>query len=106
VNPQDLNNISSWLQELLRLVQDTHTQLVDMRNENRQVMDEIKGVSARMDQKDTDIIRLVDTMRGQIDVLRGEVTSVKSAVESTNSHLDSKVNDLKSTLSEIRRTVN
>jgi predicted nucleic acid-binding Zn-ribbon protein len=106
VNPQDLNNISSWLQELLRLVQDTHTQLVDMRNENRQVMDEIKGVSARMDQKDTDIIRLVDTMRGQVDVLRGEVTSVKSAVESTNGHLDSKINDLKSTLNEIRRVVN
>lgn len=105
MNPQDLQNISSWLQEILRLMQDTHTQLIDMRNENRQVMDEIKGVSARMDQKDTDIIRLIDTMRGQIDVLRGDVASTKSAVESTNSHIDSKISDLKSTLNDIKRAV-
>jgi len=105
MNPQDLNNIAGWLQEILRLLQDTHNQVVDMRNENRQVMDEIKNVSGRMDQKDSDILRLVDTMRGQIDMLRGEVTSNKSAIESTSSHIDSKINDLKSSINDIKRAV-
>lgn len=105
MSPQDVNNISSWLQELLRLQQDTHTQLVDMRNENRQVMDEIKSISARMDKKDTEIIRYIEALKGQIDILKGDVAAAKSAAENTNSHVDSKLSDIKSTLNEIRRAV-
>ena len=105
MNPQDVNNMASWLQEILKLLQDTHTQLVDMRNENRQIMDEIKAISSRVDQKDTDVIRLLDTVRSQIDVMRGEISSVKSAVESTGGHIDSKLDDVKSTVRDVRNSV-
>jgi predicted nucleic acid-binding Zn-ribbon protein len=105
MNPQDLNNMASWLQEILKLLHDTHTQLIDMRNENRQVMDEIKGISSRLDHKDTDIISLMHTQRGQIDILRSDISSMKSAVEHTNSHLDSKLDDIKSAIHEVRNIV-
>lgn len=105
MNPQDVHNISSWLQEILNLLRDTHTQLEDLRNENRQMLDDLRGVSARVDQKDTEIIKTIDTLKGQMDVLRGDLSSAKSTVENRTSNLESRVNDIKSTLNDVRRAV-
>ena len=96
MNPQDINNMSSWLQEILRLLQDTQTQVTDMRNESKQMMDDLKGVTARMDQKDSDIIRLIDSLRSQLDVIKGETTATKGAVEKGVGDVESKVSDAKS----------
>ena len=105
MNPQDIANLSQWLQQLMKDVTDTRTQLIDMRSENKQLMDEIKTISGRMDQKDSDILRLIDTLRSQLDVTRGEIASVKNAVESTKSHIDAKASDLKSAIHEVRNRV-
>lgn len=105
MNQQDVTNISQWLQELLKLMQDTHTQLIDLRTENRQMMDDIKGVSSRVDQRDTAIMRLVETLRSQVDVLKGETAQTRTTAENATSSLDSKLSDLKSALNEVRTRV-
>ncbi len=105
MDSQDVNNLSQWLQELLKLMQDTHTQLVDLRNENRQLMDEIRAVSARVDQKDSDILRIIETMRGQVDVVRTEVITAKNVSESLRGHIDSKASDLKSEIHQVRNMI-
>lgn len=102
MNPQDVNNISQWLQEILRLVQDTRTQLIDMRGENKQMMDDIRGIAARIEQKDTSELSLIENLRTQLDIVKGSADSAKSAAEHANDHLDSKINDLKSILNDIK----
>lgn len=91
----------------MRIVQDTHTQLQDLRNENRQVMDEVKAISARarVDQKEGDVARIVETLRSQVDVSRGEVATLKNDLNNLSGQIDSRINDLKSEIHSVKNTI-
>ena len=105
MSPQDVNNMSQWLQELLKLLQETRSQLADSRNENRQLLDEIKAVSSRLDHKDSDTMRMLEMLKSQVDTVRTDVAVTKSTMESHSNNLDSKINDLKSAIQEVRNIV-
>lgn len=105
MNPKDVNNFAQWLQEILTTLRDTHTQLQDLRAENRQMMDDLRGIASRVDQKDTDTIKLIESLKGQLDIAKAEVSAAKSAAENTASTVDSKLSEIKSVLNDIRRSV-
>lgn len=105
MNPQDVNNFTQWLQEIVSTLRDTHSQLQDLRNENRQMMDDLRGIASRVDQKDTETLRLIEALKGQLDIVRVEANAAKTAAEKATSTVDSKLTDVKSTLNEIRRSV-
>lgn len=105
MNPQDVNNFANWLQEILNTLRDTHTQLEDLRAENRQMMDDLRGISSRSEQKDSEILKSIDMLKGQLDILRGDVSAAKSTVDSSAGHLDSKMGDIKSAVNEVKRSV-
>ena len=105
MNEQDTKNMAQWLQEILRLLQDSQTQITDLRSENRQLMDELKIAVARSEQVNKDSLKASELLRGQLDVLRNDVLATKNSIESTNSHIDSKISDLKSEVKNIKYIV-
>lgn len=105
MNPQDAANFTQWLQEILNTLRDTHTQLQDLRAENRQMMDDLRGIIARVDQKDDATLKIIDALKSQIDTVRIEASAAKTAAENAASTVDSRLNDIKSTLNDIKRSV-
>jgi len=105
MNDQDVTNMAQWLQEILKLLQESQAQATDMRSENRQLMDELKIASVRMEQSNKDIQRVVELLKGQVDTVRSDVLATKNSVESTNNHLDSKMSELKSAIQNIKNIV-
>lgn len=99
---QDQQNLAAWLQQALKEIQETRNQIVTMHSQMKQATDEIRAVSSRMDQKDSDILRLIDNLRAQLDILRGGMDSTKTTVESNGKHLSSKIDDVKSSVHEVR----
>lgn len=105
MEPQDVINITQWLHQVLKDLQDTHRQLLDMRGELRNANDELKNVAGRMDQKNADLIRVVEALKAQIDIVHGETSATKSTVESKISSLESQIKDLRSDIHEVRNKV-
>ena len=105
MNEQDTKNMAQWLQEILKLLQESQAQVVDMRSENRQLMDELKIASVRMEQSNKDMQRVIELLKGQVDTVRGDVISAKQSVESTNNHLDAKISELKSAIQSLKNQI-
>ena len=105
MEPQDVINITQWLHQVLKDLQDTHRQLLDMRGELRNANDELKCVAGRMDQKNADLIRVVEALKAQIDIVHCETSATKSTVESKISSLESQIKDLRSDIHEVRNKV-
>lgn len=105
MDPQDVLNISQWLQQLIKDVQDTHRQLLDMRGELKAANDELRNVAGRMDQKNADLVRVVEAVKSQTDIMHGEVSATKSTVEARVGSLENQVKDLRSDVHEVRNKV-
>jgi prefoldin subunit 5 len=105
MSPQDIMNISQWLQQLIKDVQDTHQQMLDMRGEIRAANDELKNLAGRAEQKNADLIRLVESLKGQLDIIHGETGATKSVVEAKIASLENTIKDLRSDVHEVRNKV-
>ena len=105
MNPQDISNLAQAIQILQATIESTQAQINDLRNENNQLLAEVKASSMRNEQKDAEIMSAVEAVRTQVELAKSEVSSVKRAVDSVQSHIDAKISDVKSDLHSILRTV-
>ena len=105
MNPQDISNLAQAIQILQATIESTQAQINDLRNENNQLLAEVKASSMRNEQKDAEIMSAVEAVRTQVELTKAEASSAKRAVDGAQSHIDAKISDVKSDLHSILRTV-
>lgn len=105
MDPQDVVNVSQWLQQLVRDLADTHTQLEDMRKESKMATDEVRSISNRIDQRDSNILSLIEALRAQVDITKNSIGSLQSHIDGRIGNLESQIKELKSEIQTIHRRV-
>ncbi len=87
---EDLQNLASWLQEILKEVQETRGATLEMRDKVN-LLPEIREATARGSQDSGDAERKIDDTRNHLESKIGQ--------------LESTMNDMRSTLNDIRNKV-
>lgn len=105
MDQEDILNISQWLQQILKDLQDTHIQTQDMRGEMRAVTTELKAANERTERHTNDVLKLIEAIRAQTDVLRGDFQATQSHVDSKIGGLEVQIKDLKSEIASLRNTI-
>ena len=81
MNPQDISNLAQAIQILQATIESTQAQINDLRNENNQLLAEVKASSMRNEQKDAEIMSAVEAVRTQVELAKAEASSAKRAVD-------------------------
>jgi hypothetical protein len=101
----ELQDIRTWLQEMMKDLQDIRVQMTDLRGELRSQLDDIRGHIARVEQAAVDNSRYAQSLHSAQDVTRGDISNTQSTIESKIGHLDSKLDSVHSTVKEVRNKI-
>lgn len=103
MSPQDIANISQWLQQILTDVRDIHLQTQDMRGEMKTAANEASATSKRIERGSADTISLLSSIQTQINTLKSDLNTSKSNMESKLGDLERQVKDLRSAVASLER---